>query len=183
MQFDFGQNWTEFARAALTRERVDRAQREFALADLLPKRPVTVAVTSEEKQVAVSFAGDRPTIPLSELLDGKAHRLDVRYTGRRPLFRDTAQHIAPVVFTCDSDAEPIDIVQPPPLLYSRAGLLPMPFSAAVLLFIGMAILTTVVLYFGRKRPTHRKPSSPAARPSPLATQPSSTDSQTLKWEE
>ena len=30
MQFDFGQNWSEFAREALTRERVDRAQEEFA---------------------------------------------------------------------------------------------------------------------------------------------------------
>ena len=30
MQFDFGQNWSEFARVALTRERVDRAQEEFA---------------------------------------------------------------------------------------------------------------------------------------------------------
>ncbi len=30
MQFDFGQNWSEFARDALTRERVDRAQEEFA---------------------------------------------------------------------------------------------------------------------------------------------------------
>ena len=30
MQFDFGQNWSEFARAALTRERVDSAQQEFA---------------------------------------------------------------------------------------------------------------------------------------------------------
>jgi SAM-dependent methyltransferase len=30
MQFDFGQNWSDFARAALTRDRVDRAQDEFA---------------------------------------------------------------------------------------------------------------------------------------------------------
>ena len=30
MQFDFGQNWQDFARAALTRERVERAEREFA---------------------------------------------------------------------------------------------------------------------------------------------------------
>jgi len=30
MQFDFGQNWSEFARVALTRERVDCAQQEFA---------------------------------------------------------------------------------------------------------------------------------------------------------
>lgn len=31
MQFDFGQNWSEFAREALTRERVDGAQQEFAV--------------------------------------------------------------------------------------------------------------------------------------------------------
>ena len=30
MQFDFGQNWTDFARAALTGERVEAAQKEFA---------------------------------------------------------------------------------------------------------------------------------------------------------
>jgi SAM-dependent methyltransferase len=30
VQFDFGQNWSEFARAALTRERVDHALQEFA---------------------------------------------------------------------------------------------------------------------------------------------------------
>jgi 2-polyprenyl-6-hydroxyphenyl methylase/3-demethylubiquinone-9 3-methyltransferase len=30
VQFDFGQNWREFARVALTRERVDRALQEFA---------------------------------------------------------------------------------------------------------------------------------------------------------
>ena len=29
-QFDFGQNWSDFARDALTRERVDRAQEEFS---------------------------------------------------------------------------------------------------------------------------------------------------------
>ena len=30
VHFDFGQNWSEFARAALTRDRIDRAQAEFA---------------------------------------------------------------------------------------------------------------------------------------------------------
>ena len=43
MQFDFGQNWTDFARAALTGERVEAAQKEFAaLLEGVPLRDASV---------------------------------------------------------------------------------------------------------------------------------------------
>ena len=77
MQFDFGQNWTDFARAALTAERVESAQKEFAaLLEGVPLRDATfldIGFGDAADRVA-EFGGDQLSrIGVDHVAGHKAH--------------------------------------------------------------------------------------------------------------